>query len=301
MGDSARTAAETRAGQAFLHWARVEKGLAVNSLAAYERDLEAFSRWRGLHHVGLGECTRDHIRQFLLERRRQGVGARSAARCLVAVRSLFGFLVREGELAHDPTAGVRAPAWGRPIPAVLAPEQVTRLLEAAGPEEARGERDRALRQRDLAALHLLYGCGLRASELCGLRRQDLDLEAGTLRCQGKGGKQRLVPINRRALAAVRAYLERTPVSLWLFPNHRGAPITRQALWARLRRHSRSAGQPAYPHQLRHSFATHLLEGGADLRSVQALLGHADIQTTQIYTHVVTGRLREVYRAHHPRA
>jgi integrase/recombinase XerD len=309
VGESPGAACDDPALQACLHWARVEKGLAANSLAAYQRDWESFSRWRGRHQVALGGCTRDHIRQFLLDLRREGRGARSAARCLVAVRQLFTYLVREGELTQDPTAGLRAPAWGTPIPEVLAIGEMEALLAAAAVGKATGARDRALRGRDLAALHLLYGCGLRISELCGLRCQDLDLEAGTLRCQGKGGKQRWVPIHRRAVAAVREYLQQhrstligaRPGSRALFPGRGGEPITRQALWARLRRHGRTAGQAVYPHRLRHSFATHLLEGGADLRSVQALLGHADIQTTQIYTHVVSGRLREVYRAHHPRA
>jgi integrase/recombinase XerD len=309
VGESVAAAADAHAQQAFLHWAQVEKGLAANSLAAYRRDLEAFSRWRRQRGLGLAECRRDQIRQFLLDQRRQGRGARSAARCLAAVRGLYAFLVREGRQTHDPSAGVRAPAWGRRIPVVLGQEEVEALLQAAGPEAASGARDRGLRVRDQAAWHLLYGCGLRISELCGLRCQDLEAEAGLLRCQGKGGKQRWVPLNRRAQAALRKYCAEVRPALvaahpgcgWLFPGRDGQPISRQGLWARLHRQGGAAGRPVYPHLLRHSFATHLLEGGADLRSVQALLGHADIQTTQIYTHVLTGRLQEVYRAHHPRA
>jgi integrase/recombinase XerD len=309
VGESVAAAADAHAQQAFLNWAQVEKGLAANSLAAYRRDLEAFSRWRQRHRLGLAACQRDQIRQFLLDLRRQGRGARSTARCLVAVRGLYAFLAREGRLTHDPSAGVSAPAWGRPIPRVLAREDVEELLDAAGPQAATGARDRKLRLRDQAAWHLLYGCGLRISELCGLRCQDVEAEAGLLRCQGKGGKQRWVPLNRRAQAALRTYCEEARPALmaahpncpWLFPSRGGRAISRQALWARLHRVGAGANRAVYPHLLRHSFATHLLEGGADLRSVQALLGHADIQTTQIYTHVLTGRLQEVYRAHHPRA
>ncbi|HET9784021.1 MAG TPA: site-specific tyrosine recombinase XerD [Terriglobales bacterium] len=309
VGESAAAAADAQAQQAFLHWAQVEKGLAANSLAAYRRDLAAFSRWRQGRKLALAACTRDQVRQFLLDQRHQGWGARSCARCLVAIRGLYGFLVREGQLEQDPSAGVSAPGWGRPIPKVLGQGEVEGLLAASKTQPASGERDRLLRMRDQAAWHLLYGCGLRISELCGLRCQDVEAEAGLLRCQGKGGKQRWVPINRRALAALRGYGEKARPALiaahpgcpWLFPNPGGGAISRQALWARLHRQGVGAGQAAYPHLLRHSFATHLLEGGADLRSVQALLGHADIQTTQIYTHVLTGRLREVYRAHHPRA
>ncbi|MGH9488068.1 MAG: tyrosine recombinase [Terriglobales bacterium] len=287
----------------FLDWARVEKGLAVNSLASYGRDLGHFSAWCRQHQLEPARCSRGDLQAYLLALHRLGLGARSSARRLVAIRNLFGYLVREGRLAGDPSEDLRGPAWGRPIPEVLGREQMQALLTAADPSQARTAQERALRLRDCACLHLLYGCGLRASELVRLRRGDVDQSAGILRCQGKGDKQRLVPVNRRALAALAAYgaAPARTAGEWLFPGRRGGALTRQALWQRLRCWGVAAGLHVYPHRLRHSFATHLLEGGADLRSLQALLGHADIQTTQIYTHVATARLQEIYRAHHPRA
>jgi len=289
--------------QGFLHCAAVEKGLACNSLAAYRRDLEQFAAWCQSRHGACRDCTRGDIQEYLLGLYARGLGARSVARHLVAVRNLFRYLVLERGLAVDPTAEVRAPAWGRPIPRHLSPEEVQRVLQAAPPGEGRTPAERALRRRDQALLQLLYACGLRVSELIGLRRNDLDLAAGIVRCTGKGDKQRLVPLHRPAQAALRQYLAAAPASPYLFPSRRGGAMSRQAVWKRLRLLGLASGlgRGLYPHLLRHSFATHLLEGGADLRSLQAMLGHADIQTTEIYTHVVTGRLQEVYRAHHPRA
>lgn len=292
----------------FLGWARVEKGLALNSLTAYTRDLAQFADWAGKQGLAPAACRSSDLQAYLLDLHRRGVSARSAARQLVAIRNLFGYLVRENRLEHDPGENVRAPRWGQPIPEVLGLEQVERLLAAAEPPTTANERQRAVLARDCACLQVLYGCGLRVSEVVGLKLSDIDLQQGFLRCQGKGNKQRLVPLNRRAIAALRQYLSEARPRLlgkrngiWLFPGAAGRPLTRQALWQRLVHLSRRAGLHAYPHLLRHSFATQMLEGGADLRSLQALLGHADIQTTQIYTHVASGRLQEVYRAHHPRA
>ncbi|MGH9485090.1 MAG: tyrosine recombinase [Terriglobales bacterium] len=292
----------------FLNWARVEKGLAVNSLAAYRRDLGQFTTWCESRRLAPASCRLGDLQAYLLDLHRRGLGARSAARKLVASRNLFAYLVREGRLEHDPSENVHAPRWGRPIPEVMGLEQIERLLAAAEPAATAQARQRAAHRRDQACLHVLYGCGLRVSELTGLQLSDLDLQQGILRCQGKGNKQRLVPLNRRGVAALRHYLAearpqllRQRASVWVFPGPSGKALTRQALWRRLHALSRAAGLHAYPHLLRHSFATQMLEGGADLRSLQALLGHADIQTTQIYTHVANRRLQEVYRAHHPRA
>jgi integrase/recombinase XerD len=290
--------------QPFLEWERVEKGLAENSLAAYRRDLLRFLGWCGGRGLAPEACNRAALQDFLLAERAAGRGARSVARALVAVRQWFKYLAIASGGSADPAQDVQAPRWGRPIPDVLAPAAIERLLAAAGEGSATGAVARARLRRDAAMLHLLYGSGLRVSELVGLRVADLDLEAGTVLCHGKGDKQRLVPVNRRALAALRRYLTPQPEpSRRLFPGRGGRAWGRQAVWARLRRYGRVAGlgQNVYPHLLRHSFATHLLEGGADLRSLQALLGHADIQTTQIYTHVAAGRLQQVYSAHHPRA
>ncbi|TAN21791.1 MAG: tyrosine recombinase XerD [Acidobacteria bacterium] len=294
----------------FLGWARVEKGLALNSLTAYTRDLVQFTNWAGRQSLTPATCQRGDIQAYLLALHRRGVSARSAARQAVAIRNLFGYLVRESRLEHDPGENIRAPRWGHPIPAVLGVEQIESLIGTTEPPAGASERQQAMLARDRACLHVLYGCGLRVSEVVGLKLSDIDLQQGFLRCQGKGNKQRLVPLNRRAIAALRGYLTearprllgtRKCGGMWLFPGTAGRPLTRQALWQRLVQLSRRAGLHAYPHLLRHSFATQMLEGGADLRSLQALLGHADIQTTQIYTHVASGRLQEVYRAHHPRA
>lgn len=279
----------------------MDKGLARNSLAAYARDLHHFAAWADQRQLAPGACVRGDLQAYLVELHRQGLGARSAARRVAALRNLFGYLVREQVLRRDPSEDLHAPRWGRPIPATLHVEEMENLLQAASPAAARTARERGVRRRDLAALHVLYGCGLRASELVQLRRVDLNLEAGVLRCEGKGGKQRWVPMNRRAVSALRQYLKKAAASEWVFPGNRGRAWSRQGLWKRLRAYGLAAGTPVYPHRLRHSFATQLLEGGADLRSLQSLLGHADIQTTQIYTHVATERLQEVYRAHHPRA
>lgn len=305
----------------FLAYLHAEKGLAAHTLAAYSRDLGKYWAWCQQSHLRLTECRRQHIQEFLLALYAAGLGARSVARTLVAVRGFYQYLVRQGRLAEDPTEPVPAPAFLQPMPRVLSPAEAQRVLAAPGAgldadAEARqdwvvGVRERALRGRDAALLQLLYASGLRVSELAGLRLSDLDLEAGVVRCTGKGDQQRLVPVHRVAQKTLGQYLQRhRPVltracalTPFLFPNGRGGPLTRQALWKRLRAYGVAAKLPVplYPHLLRHSFATHLLEGGADLRSLQAMLGHADIQTTQIYTHVVTGRIQEVYRAHHPRA
>jgi len=304
----------------FLAYLRAEQGLAAHTLTAYGRDLDKFWAWCQHSHLALAECRRQQIQDFLLSLYASGLGARSVARTLVAVRGLYRYLLREGRLSEDPTEAVQAPAFSQPMPRVLSLAEAQRVLAAPGSSAeaaeapqllAVGPRERALRGRDAALLQLLYASGLRVSELAGLRLSDLDLEAGIVRCTGKGDKQRLVPVHRVAQKALRRYLQRDraaltsacPLTPFLFPNGRGGQLTRQALWKRLRAYGTAAHlrQPLYPHLLRHSFATHLLEGGADLRSLQAMLGHADIQTTQIYTHVVTGRIQEVYRAHHPRA
>lgn len=277
--------------------------MSSNSLQAYGRDLRRFAAWCSDSGTLPQDCAHADIQTHLLDLHRAGLSARSAARQAAAIRNLFGYLVREGDLRRDPTENIRSPRWGRPIPDVLNLDQVEALLAAVASQPAPTPRAERLRRRDLACVHLLYGCGLRASELVGLRIYDVDLEQGTLRCLGKGNKQRLVPLNRRAVAALREYLagRKSGSPAWLLPGTKGRPLTRQALWRRLHRYGVLAGCRLYPHLLRHSFATQMLEGGADLRSLQTLLGHADIQTTQIYTHVATERLQEIYRRHHPRA
>jgi integrase/recombinase XerD len=286
----------------FLSYCRVEKGLAANTLAAYGRDLAtlaAFCASRGWELERLGQ---EGVRAFLDSRYKAGLSSRSIARELVSIRRFYLFLVREGVTGADPTAEVAAPRQWKKLPKFLSPEQVDRLLQAP-------EGDRPLGVRDQAMIELLYATGLRVSELVRVRSADLNLELGVLRTVGKGGKHRLVPVGRSALASLerwapaRRKLLRGRASEFLFVTSRGKPLTRQSFWHRLRYYGRKAGVRGdiSPHVLRHSFATHLLERGADLRSVQVMLGHADISTTQIYTHVVRERLRQVFDEHHPRA
>jgi integrase/recombinase XerD len=240
--------------------------------------------------------------EFLSSLRSEGLGPRSVARTLHAVRGLYRFAVREGRIDRDPMENLKAPRVFRPLPRFLSARQVEALLAAPDVAEPLGLRDRAM-------LEVLYATGLRVSELAGLRAADVDLEVGLLSCLGKGGKERLVPLGQVAAGWVKRYLgEVRPLHAkgeagTLFVSRRGGRLSRMGIWGLVRRHALAAGvaRVLTPHVLRHSFATHLLERGADLRSLQAMLGHADISTTQIYTHVTRERLRQVYDQFHPRA
>ena len=245
---------------------------------------------------------------FLADLYRHGLDSRSVARNLASLRNFFRFALAEGVLSADPTLNLESPKTRRTLPVYLRMEDVDRLLNQPDPSTPQGLRDRAI-------LEVLYSTGLRVSELINLKVSDMEMRMGCLRCIGKGDKERLVPVGRKALAAVQAYLEKSrPVLLraprdagkavpWLFVNRFGNRLSRIAVWRMLAAYGRRAGirTRLSPHKLRHSFATHLLERGADLRSVQLMLGHADISTTQIYTHVMQERLKQVYKAHHPRA
>jgi integrase/recombinase XerD len=291
----------------FMNYIKVEKGLAANTVAAYQRDLrklEAFAEKRGL---SLEALSRDHVVDFLGDLYRQGLDSRTVARNLVSLRNLFRFALAEEALSVDPTLNLESPKVRRSLPVYLRMEDVDRLLNQPDPSTPQGLRDRAI-------LEMLYSTGLRVSELVNLKVSDLEMRMGCLRCIGKGDKERLVPVGRKALAVVQAYLGKSrPLLLrrreagktagWLFVNRFGNRLSRIAVWRLLVAYGRGAGIRARlsPHKLRHSFATHLLERGADLRSVQLMLGHADISTTQIYTHVMEERLKQVYKAHHPRA
>ena len=285
----------------FLNFCRMEKGLAANSLSAYGRDLASFRDFTR-PAPGIIPDT-DAIRRYLDHLYGSGLGSRSIARHLATLRNFYRFLLREGITHSDPTEHIGSPKQWQNIPKFLNLEQIECLLHAP-----RGEGPLSLRDR--AMMELLYAAGLRVSELCRVALQDLELELGVLRVTGKGNKQRIVPVGRPALAAVRQYLERgrPPLlkgrgSRFLFVTARGGGLTRQAFWKLLGKYGRKAGifHDLTPHVIRHSFATHLLERGADLRSVQTMLGHADISTTQIYTHVVRSRLRRTVDEHHPRA
>ena len=291
---------------AFLQHCAVERGLAARTLEAYGRDLARFVRHvRELGVASASSLERRHVTGFLEALGAAGLAPRSRARMLVATRRFVRFLLTTGRLRVDPSDGVMSPRLGRALPRLLRPEESAALLAAASGDDALALRDRAM-------LEVLYGGGLRVSELVGLPRSGLDARAGVLRVYGKGRRERLVPLGEPALAAVARYLEhgrselahggRRP-SEAMFLTRRGTPMTRQNFFERLRQYAVRAGIPrerVSPHVLRHAFATDLLEGGADLRAVQAMLGHADLATTQIYTHVSRKRLRELVDQHHPR-
>lgn len=288
--------------QAFLDYCRVEKGLAANSLEAYGRDL---ARFAATCEPEAPEAFPgpDALRRYLDSLSQGGLESRSIARHLTTLRSFAAFLLREGRIQQDPTAYLALPKQWQNLPKYLSYKEIDRLLEAPDPAKPTGVRDRAM-------IHVLYASGLRVTELCELQLSDFMEDVGVVRVMGKGSKQRLVPVGRPALAAVREYrngarplLLRGRSSRYLFVTARGSRLTRQAFWKLLNGHGRKVGifRHLTPHVLRHSFATHLLEGGADLRSVQTMLGHADISTTQIYTHVLRSRLRKTVDDHHPRA
>lgn len=277
---------------------KVERNLSPHTLDSYARDLRQLATF--LVARGVGDPRRvggQHLTAFLLERSRAGAGARSRARALSSIRGLFRFLRVERHIDADPTALLDSPRVARKLPVVLSVDEVDRLLAAPDRASARGLRDAAM-------LETMYATGLRVSELVRLRPEDVDLEAGYLRAFGKGRKQRLVPLGQIAQDLLREYLPVRPARAGaLFPSRLGRSMTRQSFWKIVGAYARAAGitKPISPHKLRHSFATHLLERGADLRAVQAMLGHADVSTTQIYTHVSRARLLELYKRHHPRA
>jgi integrase/recombinase XerD len=290
----------------FLAEAAVERGLARHTLEAYARDLARFLRHLRRQGVAtLAGVRREHVAGFLAVLEREGLAPRSRARALVAVRRLLRHAGAAGSAGGDPTAGVPLPRFERRLPRVLRADQTAALIEAADPSDPLGLRDRAM-------LEVLYAAGLRVSELVGLPLSAVEPRAGWLRVRGKGGRERVVPLGEPALAALEAWLvEGRPrfarrcrrACDAVFLSSRGGAMTRQNFFARLRELSRRAGlDPARvsPHVLRHAFATDLLEGGADLRAVQAMLGHADLSTTQIYTHLSRARLRETVERRHPR-
>jgi len=289
--------------EAFLDALWVERGLSANSLAAYGSDLRHAARWlRSEAGVGLKAARSRQLQEYLAALSRGGASARTGARRLSALRQFYRHAVREGWIQADPTAEIPTPRLGRPLPHSLSESEVEALLSAPDVETPEGLRDRAM-------LELLYATGLRVSELVGLRPEQVNLAQGVVRITGKGGKERLVPLGdeaqkwlERFLKGGRAELLQGRSCAALFPTRRGAGMTRQAFWYRIRKHARAAGISAHlsPHTLRHAFATHLVNHGADLRVVQLLLGHSDLSTTQIYTHVARARLKRLHARHHPR-
>ena len=296
----------TAAISSFLMHVRVEKGLSANTISAYQRDLNKFDEFARKRKLVVESVRRDDLVDFLSGLYRQKLESRTVARQLVTLRNFFRFAQIQELIPEDPSLSLESPKIRRHLPGYLRLEEVEKLLEQPDSKTPTGLRDRAM-------LEVLYSTGLRVSELTGLGVSDLDAKVGCVRCIGKGDKERIVPVGKKALSMVDKYLrEGRPAMLRsvkgggssaLFVNRRGMALSRVGVWKILSAYGRRAGLRVAltPHMLRHSFATHLLERGADLRSVQLMLGHADISTTQIYTHVVEERLKQIYKAHHPRA
>lgn len=283
---------------AFLEFCRIEKGLAANTLASYRRDLTRFAETFP-QEIPISTA---EIQRYIDSLYKAGLSSRTVARNLASLRCLYKFLLGEGFISADPVSGVPLPRQWRNLPKFLSLEQIERLCATPDASTPTGQRDRAM-------IQFLFATGLRVSELCAVELSGLTLDPGYVRVLGKGNKERIVPVGKTALASIERYLaEGRPALLkgrgspFLFVTARGGKLSRGGFWKLLNGYGKKAGiwQALTPHVLRHSFATHLLEGGADLRSVQTMLGHSDISTTQIYTHVVRGRLKEVVTRHHPR-
>lgn len=286
----------------FLDTLWLEKGLSVNSRDAYRSDLELFHAWLTARGIMLVRAGRDSILDHLSWRLQQGYHARSTARFLSAARGFYRFLLLQGQITEDPTLRVRMPYIGQSLPKSLSEADVEALLNAPDTSDPLGLRDKAM-------LEVLYACGLRVSELIALTMEQINLRQGVVRVFGKGNKERLVPLGAEAIVWLESYLGQARLvflhnqaSTLVFPSQRAQLMTRQTFWHRIKRHAQSAGitKALSPHTLRHAFATHLINHGADLRVVQMLLGHSDLSTTQIYTHVARARLQELHARHHPR-
>lgn len=288
---------------AYLDQLWLEKGLSRNTLESYGRDLRFFAAWLETQGRGLLLADRSDLLNYLNHRSSIGVASRSVARGLSAIRSFYKYLLRENRIVEDPTLRIDNPKLGRKLPDTLSESEVDALLAAPNTASAVGYRDRTM-------LELLYATGLRVTELVTLEMNDLNLRQGVLRVMGKGGKERLVPMGDEAMAWVEGFvrdhrstlMRRNESEAVLFPSNRGREMTRQAFWYLIKRHAAEAGirHSLSPHSLRHAFATHLVNHGADLRVVQLLLGHSDLSTTQIYTHVAKQRMQALHAAHHPR-
>jgi integrase/recombinase XerD len=287
--------------KSFLDFCRVEKGLSANSLSAYHIDLQRFIN--GIAPIEPHRATAPDLARYVESLYSSGLSARSIARHMTTLRNFYGFLTREGEIQADPSEFLTPPKQWSNLPKYLNRQEIDKLLTSPDAAKPTGLRDRAM-------LELLYATGLRVTELCRLDLSSIERDSGVLRVTGKGNKQRLVPFGESAGDAVGQYLSqgrplllKGRASRFLFVTARGGAMTRQGFWKLLAGHGKKAGifRDLTPHVMRHSFATHLVEGGADLRSVQIMLGHADISTTQVYTHVARRRLREIVDQHHPRA
>lgn len=286
----------------FLDAVWMERGLSTNTLAAYRADLTALARWLAERNVQIVRTSRTDLQDFIAYRVHAGARPRSTARQLSSFRRFFRYLVRENMVREDPTAQIAMPKIGRSLPKSLTEEEVESLLSAPAVNDPLGNRDRTM-------LELLYATGLRVSELVNLRSAQVNLNQGVIRILGKGNRERLIPLGEEAVRWITDFARgpRAEILLerqtdYLFPTRRGDRMTRQAFWHIIKRYARKAGvaKELSPHTLRHAFATHLLNHGADLRVVQMLLGHSDLSTTQIYTHVARERMKELHTQHHPR-
>lgn len=288
---------------AFIDSLWMEDGLSDNTLSAYRTDLKNFSHWLCKHkRLKIEDAEREHVQLYLAGRVQDGASPRSTARLLSTLHRYYRLRIRDGLREDDPTRDIVAPQIGRPLPESLSEAQITDLLHAPDIKSVRGLRDRAM-------LELLYSTGLRVSELVGLSIQQINLQAGVLRVMGKGSKERVVPIGEIAIDWLEQYLTQSRPTLIsdhssnaVFSGRSGKPLTRQAFWYAIKKYALAANIHSHlsPHTLRHAFATHLLNHGADLRVVQMLLGHSDLSTTQIYTHVARERLNQLHKQHHPR-
>ena len=281
----------------------LEKGLSQNTLDSYQRDLKALTKWLDESNRSLRSVRREDLLKYLADRMGSGIKARSTARALSCLRSFYRYLLREKVIKVDPTLRIDNPKLGRPLPDSLTESDVERLLAAPDLTTPIGIRDRAM-------LEVLYACGLRVTELVSLRLTDMNLRQGVLRVMGKGSKERLVPLGEEAISWLQQFIQESRDELLkknlsedvVFPSNQGKMMTRQTFWHRIKIHAQDAGikKKLSPHTLRHAFATHLVNHGADLRVVQLLLGHSDLSTTQIYTHIAQQRMKELHAEHHPR-
>lgn len=284
----------------FINYILTEKALSLNTAKSYENDLKGFFRYLEEHKIFCTDCKKENIINYLLDLKEKGYSSASLARILSSLKQFFRFLILEGKISHDPTEGLKSPKPWLRLPKALETDEVRRLLSVI--------LESKYFLRDIAMLELMYASGLRVSELVKLKLNDINFEAGFIRVKGKADRERVVPVAQRTIERIKIYLKELRPKLlkkrasdYVFVNNRGEPMTRQRFWQNLKAMGKLAGVNVTPHMIRHSFATHLLEGGADLRSLQKMLGHSDISTTQIYTKVSMDRLRREYLKHHPRA